>query len=210
MGRLVDPQDLGRTYEAVIRINSQSGKGGVAFIMETEFGLALPRRLQMEFSQRIQALTDESGKEMVPEEIWAAFEREYLAVNTPLEFIDHQSVPDVANPGGRVLTATLKVEGAARSITGRGNGPIDGFVHALCEELGFDVQLVDFHEHAVSTGADSSAVAFIEIKRFDGSGTVFGVGLHPNIVSASLRAVASAANRAHALSAAPARASAAE
>ncbi len=195
----IDPQDLGRTYEAVIRINSQSGKGGVAYILETEYGLVLPRRLQIEFSQEIQAITDETGKEMMPEEIWAAFERTYLSSKEPLEFVDHQSIPDVKHPGGRELTAFVKVGGVERQLVGHGNGPIDGYVHAIAEGLGDDVQLVDYHEHAVSQGADASAVAFVEIERFEGTGTVFGVGLHPNIVSASLRAVTSAVNRARAL-----------
>ena len=192
----IDPEDVGRSYEEVIRINSQSGKGGVAYILEAEYGLTLPRRLQMEFSKEIQAITDQTGKEMLPEEIWAAFEQTYLLVREPLEFIDHQSVPDVNNPGGREMTAKVRIDGTERTLIGHGNGPIDCFVDALAEGLGFGARVVDFHEHAVSRGADASAVAFVEIEQLDGSGTVFGVGLHPNIVSASLLAVASAVNRA--------------
>ena len=153
----------------------------------------------MEFSREVQAITDGTGKEMLPDEIWAAFEQAYLSKREPLEFIDHQSMPDVKNPGGRELTAEVRIDGTKRTLVGRGNGPIDCFVDALSEGLGLAVRVIDYHEHAVSRGAEASAVAFVEVEQLDGGGTVFGVGLHPNIVSASLRAVASAVNRAQAL-----------
>ncbi|MCP5368159.1 MAG: 2-isopropylmalate synthase [Hyphomicrobiales bacterium] len=190
----IDPADIGRSYEAIIRINSQSGKGGIAYIMENDHGFDLPRRLQAEFSQVIQKATDESETEHSSEEIWQSFQDEYLNANRPIEFVDHKTVPDTHATEVRNLTATLRVDGEQRVIEGRGNGPIDGYCNALRDALGVDMSLVDYEEHAVGKGADTTAVCYVEVRTPEG-GTLFGVGMHRNIVTASLRAVTSAANR---------------
>ncbi|MDJ0948071.1 MAG: 2-isopropylmalate synthase [Alphaproteobacteria bacterium] len=190
----MDPADVGRSYEAVIRVNSQSGKGGVAYVMEADHGIALPRRLQIEFSQVVQAITEAGERELTSDEIWQAFEREYLAAETPVAFLDHRTVPDTHASERRNLTAQVRIDGEAREITGSGNGPIDAFCDALSSHIGIRFRVADYHEHAIGLGADARAVAFVEV--VDGDETaVFGVGIHPNIVTASLRAVVSAVNR---------------
>jgi 2-isopropylmalate synthase len=195
----IDPADIGCTYEAIIRINSQSGKGGIAYVMEQDYGLELPRRLQIEFSQAIQELADTSGKEIMPGDIWTTFEREYLNAETPVAFLDHTTLPERGGRDRRRITASIKHNGKDRAIEGVGNGPIDAFFDALREHCGIDIQLVDYREHAVKAkGADATAVAYVEVKVDEGR-TTFGVGRDENIVTASLKAVASAANRAHRL-----------
>jgi 2-isopropylmalate synthase len=195
----IDPADIGCTYEAIIRINSQSGKGGIAYVMEQDYGLELPRRLQIEFSQAIQELADTSGKEIMPGDIWTTFEREYLNAETPVAFLDHTTLPERGGRDRRRITASIKHNGKERAIEGVGNGPIDAFFDALREHCGIDIQLVDYREHAVKAkGADATAVAYVEVK-VDDARTTFGVGRDENIVTASLKAVASAANRAHRL-----------
>jgi len=192
----VDPADLGRTYEAVIRINSQSGKGGIAYVMEQDHGLRLPRRLQIEFAQRIQSLTDESEEEASSKQIHGAFEREYLLRSEPLEVIDHEvHAARAADPGARALSATIVWEGERRKIQGFGNGPIDAFLHALERSCGVDLRVSDYSEHSVGSGADAAAVAYVEVVTPDGT-ALFGVGQDPSIAAASLKAVASAVNRA--------------
>ena len=188
----IDPADLGRSYEAVIRINSQSGKGGVAFVLEQDYGLLLPRRLQVEFSKVVQAITDRDGKELSSREIWDAFKAEFLDEAGPYGFVDHTSLPDRAQ--GRALEATIRVKGKPRRIEGHGTGPIDAFVDALARTLAIEIEVVDYHEHAVGAGANATAVAYVEARAGDGR-TLFGVGMDKNIVTASLRAVTSAANR---------------
>ncbi|HEX8632155.1 MAG TPA: 2-isopropylmalate synthase, partial [Catenuloplanes sp.] len=188
----VDPKDLGRTYEAVIRVNSQSGKGGVAYIMKAEHNLDLPRRLQIEFSSVVQQFTDNEGGEVEPQRMWEIFAGAYLA--------GHQSSPTVTLE--RYATATIdgKVEidvqvgfrGEPRSVVAVGNGPIDAYVQAL-QTLGVRVRVLDYHEHAMSSGGDAQAAAYVECE-VDGT-TVWGVGLDPNIVTASVKAVTSAVNR---------------
>lgn len=187
----IDPQDIGRSYEAVIRVNSQSGKGGIAYLLQTDHGLDLPRRLQIEFSQVIQRMADESGKEISSAVIWSEFQREYLAPGR-VEFIDHKTLP--GHGGERMIEARVKVDGAERTISGRGNGPIAAYVSALKADCGIDVNVVDYREHAVQKGADSAAAAYVEANV--GGRTLFGVGIDPNIVGASLHAVTSAVNRA--------------
>src|SRR5689334_21989134 len=189
----IDPKDVGRTYEAVIRVNSQSGKGGVAYIMKADHGLSLPRRLQIEFSQAIQKITAGEGGEVSPKEMWDVFADEYLAPVTPLERI-RQKVDAAEEDGGTdTITATVKVDGVEREIVGAGNGPLAAFVHAL-GTVGFDVAVLDYSEHAMSSGDDAQAAAYVEASV---SGrTVWGVGIAPSITSASLRAVVSAVNRA--------------
>ncbi|MET9265574.1 2-isopropylmalate synthase [Amycolatopsis sp. NPDC004079] len=188
----IDPKDVGRTYEAVIRVNSQSGKGGVAYIMKAEHQLDLPRRLQMEFSKVIQAYTDTEGGEVDPATMWRAFSAEYLEAKTPLELIK-QRVTD--NGGGEYdLEATVKVEGDEHEITGRGNGPIAAFFDAL-STVGYDLRLLDYSEHTLSPGDDSRAASYIECAISDR--VFWGIGVDPSIVTASLRAVVSAVNRAN-------------
>jgi 2-isopropylmalate synthase len=188
----IDPKDLGRTYEAVIRVNSQSGKGGVAYIMKAEHNLDLPRRLQIEFSGVVQQVTDAGGGEVEPDRMWQIFATNYL--------VEHQVDPTVTL--GRYTTATVdgKVEievevGSGvgrRSLAAVGNGPIDAYVNAM-EQLGIRVRVLDYHEHAMSSGGDAQAAAYVECE-VDGR-TVWGVGLDPNIVTASIKAVTSAVNR---------------
>ena len=190
----IDPSDVGRTYEAVIRINSQSGKGGVAYIMQEEYHLDLPRPLQIEFSRIVQATTDESGLEITSEEIWDLFEREYLGRNGPLELVEHRIVPDTHASDRVVMSATLLVDGETRIVTGNGNGPIDAYTNALAGDLGIEVNVRDYREHATGHGANATAVAYVEVAGANGE-PLYGVGKDPNIVMASLRAVTSGANR---------------
>ncbi|HYG87893.1 MAG TPA: 2-isopropylmalate synthase [Azospirillum sp.] len=191
----IDPADLGRSYEAVIRINSQSGKGGIAYVLETEFGLQIPRRLQMEFSKIVQRIADETGKELSPSSIYEAFKAEYLDSDRPLNLIEHATEPRGPNSGPRTMTVVLEKNGVPTTVRGKGTGPIDAFVDALRQGAGIDLHVVDYHEHAVTTGEDAQAAAFVEVRTADGR-TLYGVGVDPDIVTASLRALVSAANRA--------------
>ena len=190
----IDPKDVGRSYEAIIRVNSQSGKAGIAYILKTEHGLDLPRRLQIEFSHIVQDVTDESGKEISAEEIWELFQGEYLKKASPIEFIEHWSVPDTHATGMRRLSASIRKNGEERTINGKGNGPIAAFVDALRSDCDIDVHVRDYHEHAIGHGEDATAVAYVEVEG-EGGNSLFGVGIHPNIVIASLKAMVSAANR---------------
>jgi 2-isopropylmalate synthase len=186
----IDPKDVGRTYEAVIRVNSQSGKGGVAYIMRTEHHLELPRRLQIEFSQVIQARTDSEGGEVSPEEMWAIFEAEYLAPGQPLSL---NAVHTSSAAGERdLLRVGLYIDDDRHELEGHGNGPIAAFVDAL-GSIGYDVRVLDYHEHALSAGGDARAASYVECAV--GDRVLWGVGVDPNIVTASLRAVVSAVNR---------------
>ena len=191
----IDPEDLGRDYEAVIRINSQSGKGGVAYLMETDYGLSLPRRLQMEFSAVVQEIADKTGKEISSKDIWKAFNDEYLGFEKPFKFVHHQTQSDAHASEIRLLTANMKRDGKDIEIHGKGNGPIDAFMDAMKKEAGVDLKVIDYREHSVGLGADATAVAYLETRTPTG-GTVFGVGMDPNIVQASLKAIVCAANRA--------------
>jgi 2-isopropylmalate synthase len=186
----IDPKDLGRTYEAVIRVNSQSGKGGVAYLLKTDHGLDLPRGLQVEFSKVVQDWTDRTGKEASSADIWTMFQATYLAEDR-LGFVEYRTVP---RPEGRLMTATVRVHGAERVIEGVGSGPIDAFVDALKRADIAALEVLDYREHALGAGADARAAAYVEARTADGR-TLFGVGLDRNIVAASLRAVASAAAR---------------
>ncbi|TLF78347.1 2-isopropylmalate synthase [Nocardia cyriacigeorgica] len=190
----IDPKDVGRTYEAVIRVNSQSGKGGVAYIMKTDHGLALPRRLQIEFSQAIQKITDGEGGEVTPKEMWDVFATEYLNPVRPLERIKQKVTASETDGGTDTITATVKVDGVEQEITGTGNGPLAAFVDAIAT-VGFDVQVLDYSEHAMSAGDDAQAAAYVECAI--GDKTVWGVGIATSITTASLRAVVSAVNRAN-------------
>jgi 2-isopropylmalate synthase len=189
----IDPKHVGRTYEAVIRVNSQSGKGGVAFIMKAEHGFDLPRRLQIEFSKTIQAITEDSGTEISPAAMWDAFRTVYLPAAPAWELRGHDLVSGDGGDGTRI-TAQLEVDGAPRTVTGAGNGPIAAFVDALRSGLGVETDVVDYAEHALGQGADATAVAYVETIARDG-GLWWGVGTHPNIITASLRAVLAALAR---------------
>ncbi|WP_029108504.1 2-isopropylmalate synthase [Mycobacterium sp. URHD0025] len=189
----IDPKDVGRTYEAVIRVNSQSGKGGVAYIMKADHGLSLPRRLQIEFSQAIQAITDGEGGEVSPKEIWGAFSEEYLAPITPLERIRQKVDASEEDGGTDTITAIVKIDGVEREIIGAGNGPLAAFVDAL-GAIGYDINVLDYSEHAMSSGEEAQAAAYVEASI--GGRTVWGVGIATSITTASLRAVVSAVNRA--------------
>ena len=185
----IDPADLGRNYDAVIRVNSQSGKGGMAYLLEQEFGLSLPRRLQIEFSRAVQRVTDDTGKEVAAADIFAIFRNEYLAATTPFNYHAHRMIKESG-------TDTVHIEAevdqhAQRSkMEGVGNGPIDAFVNAL----GQDIQLMDFYEHSIGAGANAKAASYIELRVGNGP-TRFGVGIDENIVTASFKAVISALNR---------------
>ncbi|EMD22870.1 2-isopropylmalate synthase [Amycolatopsis azurea DSM 43854] len=188
----IDPKDIGRNYEAVIRVNSQSGKGGVAYIMKAEHQLDLPRRLQIEFSKVVQRHTDTEGGEVDPTTMWNAFSAEYLELKTPLELV-RQHVRDNGD-GEYDITATVRVEGDEHEVTGRGNGPIAAFFDAL-STVGFDLRLLDYSEHTLSPGDDARAASYIECAISDR--VFWGIGIDPSIVTASLRAVVSAVNRAN-------------
>ena len=190
----IDPSDLGRSYESVVRINSQSGKGGVAYLLQRDHGLDLPRGLQAAFSQIVQQHTDASGREITPEEIWGIFEATYLGKGGAIELIDYRTVPDTHASEIRRLTARVRIGGEPREIHRRGNGPIDAFIDALAKDCGVNIQVHNYSEHALGTGADASAVAYVEAVG-PGGATIWGVGIDPNIVLASLRAVLGAANQ---------------
>ena len=187
----IDPKDIGRNYEAVIRVNSQSGKGGVAYIMKAEHLLDLPRRLQIEFSKVIQDVTDTGGGEISPREMRDVFDSEYLDLVTPLKLLRHRLTND--GHGHDDIEAVVRVESDEHEITGSGNGPIAAFVDALAS-IGFDVRVLDYHEHALSSGDDARAAAYLECAVDDTM--LWGVGIDSSIVTASLAAVVSAVNRA--------------
>ncbi|MEP9385047.1 2-isopropylmalate synthase [Nocardioides sp. KR10-350] len=190
----IDPHDVGRTYEAVIRVNSQSGKGGVAYLLKSEHKLELPRRAQIEFSRVIQQHTDTEGGEISSEEIWSVFSAEYLDKDTPLKL---NSVHTSAAAGAKdALTVNVYVDGELRTLEGSGNGPLSAFVEALngVEGRDWDVRVLDYAEHALSAGGDALAAAYVECSVRDQ--IFWGVGIDANIVTASLKAVISAVNRA--------------
>lgn len=199
----VDPKDLGRSYDAVIRVNSQSGKGGIAYLLEHEYGLELPRRLQIEFSRVVQAVTDDTGKEVDAAQIKAIFDREY---GIGADGVQHARI-DEAAAGSVTVNADVRLrEGRVQKLAGIGNGPIDAFVAALQEFAGTPIRVLDYHEHAIDGGADARAVAYIELRI--GDATLFGVGIDRNIVTASLNAVLSGWRRTRSPSAVAAAATA--
>ena len=189
----IDPHHVGRSYEAVIRVNSQSGKGGVAYIMKFEHGLDLPRRLQIEFSSVIQKLTEASGTEISADQIWESFGSTYLKPTKPVALIGHPILTTAPETGETTIEATLKLETVQRVVKGRGNGPIAAFVDALAHDAGLAIEITDYSEHALGEGADARAAAYVEARI--GGKTRWGVGLDASIVTASLRAVVSAVNR---------------
>jgi len=190
----IDPQDVGRTYEAIIRINSQSGKGGIAYVLQADYGLNLPRNLQIEFSKEIQAITDAEGKELSAKRIYDRFREVY--VDQPrgrLKFLDHTVLSDPQTKGRKIVEATITDGGKEIVITGKGNGPIDGFVDALSRHVGIPLSVRDYSEHSIQHGSNAAAICYVEME-YPG-GTIFGAGINTNIVVASLEAVTSAANR---------------
>ncbi len=197
----IDPRDVGRSYEAVIRVNSQSGKGGVAYIMKTEHGLDLPRRLQIEFSRVVQQHTDSEGGEVLPKEMWTYFAEEYLDRTVPVELIrsrvENPEEPDTTTDTVTdTVAARIRVDGVEQVVTGSGNGPVAAFCAAL-GAAGFDVRVLDYVEHALSAGGDARAAAYLECAI--GGSVVWGVGIDSSITLASLKAVVSAVNRAAAI-----------
>ena len=188
----IDPADLGRSYEAVIRVNSQSGKGGVAWILEQDRGLRLPKRLQADFSRHVQALADETSRELDAGDIWRLFEATYLP--RPGDRLTLRDYDESGAPGDRLFIGHVAVDGAERSISGRGNGLISGVVAAL-GEAGLTLDVIDYVEHAIGQGAKAQAATYLECRTGDGR-TVWGVGIDTDVATASVRAVLSAANRA--------------
>jgi len=192
----IDPKDLGRSYEAVIRVNSQSGKGGIAYLLETEYGLELPRRLQIEFSQVVQAVMDASGKELSAQDLWQLFEAEYGLAR--VGSLQHQVIQGEGGPAGDQVGVNVEARLGDDSvrIEGVGNGPIDAFVAGLSRTVGQPIRVLDYHEHAITSGSAARAVAYLELRV--GEQTLFGVGVDPDIVSASFKAIISGLQRAEA------------
>ncbi|MBC7601067.1 MAG: 2-isopropylmalate synthase [Ramlibacter sp.] len=190
----LDPKDLGRSYEAVIRVNSQSGKGGISYLLETEYGLELPRRLQIEFSQVVQSVMDATGKELTAHDIFDLFEREYGVNGIPAP--THLVLEETPTATGKLvkLAANVEIAGQKIAVKGQGNGPIDAFVEALGAACGAAIRVLDYHEHAIGSGANAQAVAYLEMRI--GEKTLFGVGKDSDIVAASLKAIVSGLQRA--------------
>ncbi len=190
----IDPKDVGRSYEAIIRINSQSGKGGIAYVLQADYGLNVPRNLQVEFSKAIQAIADAEGTELSAKRIYDAFRADYVdQPDARLRYLDHQTFPDAGPKGRRIVEATILDGGRETVISGKGNGPVDGFVDALSRHLGLDISVRDYSEHSIQQGSNAAAICYMEITH--PGGAAFGAGINTNIVAASLEAVVSAANR---------------
>ena len=191
----IDPKDVGRSYEAVIRINSQSGKGGVAYLLEKDHGLSMPRRLQIEFSQVIQKITDKTGKEISALDIWDTFQDTYFNESGTFKFLEHHINSRANKEGMQEDEIEIKIKKGNETITmeGTGNGPIDATINALSENLGLEVKIADYHQHAISSGSDAKAVAYSEISYKEQS--VWGVGIHQNTVIAGLESVINGLNR---------------
>ena len=186
----IDPSDLGRTYDSVIRVNSQSGKGGIAYLLEQGYGVVLPRRLQVDFSSAVQRYTDDSGQEVTPSQIWELFQQEYVHSAEPIHYIGHS----LSEHGDREhIKLTVDIHGSRRVLSGEGNGPLDALMHAI----GVPVRIQHYEERALTQGADARAVAVAEMAGADVTGSAFGVGIDANLVTASIRAVISGVNRAY-------------
>ncbi len=187
----IDPSDLGRTYDSVIRVNSQSGKGGIAYLLEQSYGVGLPRRLQVDFSSAVQRFTDESGHEVTPAQIWELFQQEYVHSAAPIHYVGH-SLSEYE--GREHIKLTVDINGSRRVLSGEGNGPLDALMHAI----GVPVRIQHYEERVLAQGADARAVAVAEMAGADVAGSAFGVGIDANLVTASIRAVISGVNRAYA------------
>jgi 2-isopropylmalate synthase len=191
----IDPKDLGRNYDAVIRVNSQSGKGGISYLLQSEYGLDLPRRLQIEFSQVVQRVMDTDGKELVADDIWNILDAEYLSARVPFEYLSHHLTEDSTRPTEVHVAAELTVHDRRARLIGQGNGPIDAFVRALSTaQPDTTIRLMDYHEHSVGAGANATAVSYVEVRVNDGD-PLHGIGMDSNIVTASFKAILSALNR---------------
>jgi len=183
----IDPADLGRTYEAVVRINSQSGKGGVAFLLEKDHGVSLPRRLQISMSQKIQKIADETGKEISTSEIWEIFHMNFVMPKPGHSFKNYSMKTSDSTDTSDHIKAEIEIDGENHEISGSGNGPIDAFVNALNQKLSIDVKVSDYHQSAISSGSDAQAAAYIELQK--GDKTSWGVGINPNTTKASFEAI---------------------
>ena len=183
----IDPADLGRTYEAVVRINSQSGKGGVAFLLEKDHGVSLPRRLQISMSQKIQKIADETGKEISTSEIWEIFHTNFVMPKSGHSFKNYSLKTSDATDVSDHIKAEIEIDGENYEISGSGNGPIDAFVNALNQKLSIDIKVSDYHQSAISSGSDAQAAAYIELQK--GDKTSWGVGINPNTTKASFEAI---------------------
>ena len=188
----IDPADLGRNYEAVIRVNSQSGKGGFAWVLEQDQGLKLPKKMQAHFSKHVQQLADELGRELQASDIWDVFQRTYK-LNTPQHFQLVEYEETRSSGGDRIFAGKIEIEGKAQSVSGRGNGLISSVVSTLNDAFGVALEVQDYSEHALSHGAGAKAAAYVECRTADGK-AVWGVGIDEDIATASVRAVLSAAN----------------
>ena len=191
----IDPSDLGRSYEAVVRINSQSGKGGIAFILEKDHGVSLPRRLQINLSEKVQRVADETGKEVMSSEIWQVFEENYLEVSGKFKLKNYSlsSEEDDAGVTSDNIEITLSVDGEAITILGSGGGPIEAFVSAINKHCNESITVSDYHQHSVTSGADAKAAAFIELT--SKGKNEWGAGMDGNTVKASFQAILSGLNK---------------
>jgi len=190
----IDPHDLGRDYEAVIRVNSQSGKGGVAWVLQQDKGLKLPKKMQADFSRVVQALADETSRELGAADIWDAFQRHYhLASEQPVKLLDYHEGLGVPGTAGRSFVGRIEMQGEVRSISGRGNGLLSSVLSAIREGLGVELEVADYSEHAIGAGTDVQAAAYVECVAMDGT-KIFGVGMDQDIATATVRAALSAAN----------------
>lgn len=190
----IDPEDLGRTYEAIIRINSQSGKGGTAYVLENTYGLSLPKTLQVEFVQVVQKISEDTEKEIMPEQIWGAFEKEYLNPNDPFTMKDYQLFSSSGEGQEMLCKTVVERDGKEHILEGKGNGPIDAYVNEMKTTFGLSFQITLYSEHAIGGGSSAKAACYIQVKN-DAGDLFYGVGIHENTVTASFRAVTSAINR---------------
>lgn len=190
----IDPADLGCSYEAVIRVNSQSGKGGVAWVLQQDKGLKLPRALQIHFSKVVQEIADETSRELTTDDIWEAFSKSYLREDGRFSLVDYDSTAPRRPGQERAFVGRIRVDGQLRSISGRGNGLISSLLSALRSECGLELEVADYHEHALSSGSEAKAACYLECKMADEQ-TVWGVGIDPDVSTASVKAVLAAANQ---------------
>ena len=190
----IDPEDVGRNYEAVIRINSQSGKGGVAYIIEKDHGLSLPRRLQIDFSRVIQKIADQSGKELEAELIWETFNKTYIKVEGKYEYLNHEIISkNDKNDQIDEITLSLNIKGKTHTLSGKGNGPIDSFINAISNNLDLNLKVSDYQQNAIASGSDASAAAYIELAIKDQ--ILWGIGINQNTIVASFQAIINGLNR---------------
>jgi len=189
----IDPADVGRTYDSIIRVNSQSGKGGIAYLLESGYGVAMPRRLQVEFSSTVQQLTDESGREVTGADIWALFQRTYLHGDGAIGYVSHRLTEQ--DDGSQHIRLVVNIDDHEHICEGTGNGPLDALVHALSRVLAAPVSIHHYEERALGQGANADAIAFAEMAAPGVAGSAFGVGVDANLTTASIRAVVSGVNR---------------